>query len=349
MIEFPLRPDEKLDRVSWPSLQEIDCPSVSDGDVLLLCAGFEPRAVETLRRLRERPTPEVDVVLVEYEPAYDQNRSQQIHHLAKGADMQIEAVVYDRRDPAGIADKIAPLVKSTNCLWVDVSGMSRLLIVQTLVGLLSCGPPRVNILYSEAETYPPSEAEFESTFQSAGNMARISYLSSGVFEIAVTPELSSVAMLGEATRLIVFPSFDPSQLSNVLDELQPTYTDLIHGVPPRIENGWRRNAIEQLHGPILRELLGKEDHEASTLHYTETLRLLIDIYRRRNSFDRLVVCPTGSKMQAVAVGLFRAAVTDLQIVYPTPQSFLMPDSHTIGVRHLYQLQVPESVFLEADQ
>lgn len=349
MFDFPLRPDEQLDRVSWPSLEEIDCPSVSDGDVLLLCAGFEIRAVETLRRLCERPVPQVSVVLVEYQPAYGENRSREIRQLAKSAGMQLSTVLYNRRKPAGIADDIGPLVGSTGRLWVDVSGMSRLLIVQTLVGLLSRGSQTVTILYGEAETYPPSKAEFESTFQVTGHTARISYLSSGVFEIAVAPELSSVAMLGEATRLIAFPSFDPSQLSNVLDELQPTYTDLIHGVPPRVKNHWRRKAIEQLHGPILRELLGREDHEVSTLDYTETLRLLVNIYHRRNSFDRFVVCPTGSKMQAVAVGLFRAAVTDVQVVYPTPQSFVKPDRYTLGVKCLYQLQVPETVFSEEDR
>jgi hypothetical protein len=57
-------------------------------------------------------------------------------------------------------------------------------------------------------------------------------------------------------------------------------------------------------------------------------------------FDRIVVAPTGSKMQAVAVGLFRSVLYDVQIVYPTPQTFTAPDEHTIGIRQLYKVDLP---------
>jgi hypothetical protein len=57
-------------------------------------------------------------------------------------------------------------------------------------------------------------------------------------------------------------------------------------------------------------------------------------------FDRIVVAPTGSKMQAVAVGLFRSVMYDVQIVYPTPQIFIAPHEHTIGIRQLYKVDLP---------
>jgi hypothetical protein len=57
-------------------------------------------------------------------------------------------------------------------------------------------------------------------------------------------------------------------------------------------------------------------------------------------FDRIVVAPTGSKMQAVAVGLFRAVLYDVQIVYPTPQIFTAPHEHTVGIRQLYKVDLP---------
>jgi hypothetical protein len=46
-------------------------------------------------------------------------------------------------------------------------------------------------------------------------------------------------MLSEAIRLVAFPSFDPAQLSNLIQELQPTYTEFIHGVPPAPKNKWQ--------------------------------------------------------------------------------------------------------------
>ena len=79
---------------------------------------------------------------------------------------------------------------------------------------------------------------------------------------------------------------------------------------------------------------------ASTRDYRETLRILIKVYGERSMFDRIVVAPTGSKMQAVAVGLFRSVMYDVQIVYPTPQIFIAPDEHTIGIRQLYKVALP---------
>jgi len=341
MIHIPNLPHEKLENVSWPTLRSVERPSVSSGDVLLLCAGFESRAAEVLKRLCSESTSAFSVILVEYQPAYEENRSDEIRALAKDANVPLTAVSYDRKNPAGICDSIRNLINRSTRLWIDISGMSRLLIVQVLVGLLSDGFRALSIIYTEAEEYPPSQDEFKSNFQDGKIATQISYLSSGVFEIAVAPELSSVSMLGEATRLIAFPSFDPSQLSNVLDELQPTYTELIHGVPPRPENQWRRDGVEALHGKILNDLRGRTDHQVSTLNYEETLQVLVSIYCEHNSFDRLAICPTGSKMQTVAVGLFRAVAVDVQIVYPTPQSFVAPNKYTFGVRSLYQVDVPE--------
>ena len=154
-------------------------------------------------------------------------------------------------------------------------------------------------------------------------------------------------MFGEAIRLVTFPSFDPSQLTNLVEELQPTYADLIHGVPPDCSNRWRKLAIQYLNGGTLAELQGKTDHEASTLDYREPLKILLHIYAKRSMFDRIVVAPTGSKMQAVAVGLVRAALRDVQIVYPTPKTYVPPEEYTVGFRQLYQLDLPIRAMADA--
>jgi hypothetical protein len=55
--------------------------------------------------------------------------------------------------------------------------------------------------------------------------------------------------------------------------------------------------------------------------------------------DRLLISPTGSKMQVVAVGLFRAFVEDVQIVYPTPRIFTEPKNYTAGIGPLHILSL----------
>jgi len=218
--------------------------------------------------------------------------------------------------------------------------MSRLLIVQLLVAILATDGPIVSLIYGEAREYYPSKEQFEHDRGNEADGGTHSYLSSGILEIAAAPELSSVSMAGESIRLVAFPSFDPAQLTNLIEELQPTYTDLIHGIPPRHENRWRKDAIRHLNCKALMHIGDSTDRCASTLDYRSTLGLLLEIYSERSMFDRIVVAPTGSKMQSVAVGLVRHALHDVQIVYPTPSVFDKPEEYTLGVRQFYQLDIP---------
>ena len=340
-----LRTDERLSNVAWPALQTIDVPIVRSGDCLLICAGFEDRSIETLRRILDARKSGFVLGLVSYLPEQPENRQEELHTIIQNADLQVRRFVYDRENPAGIGKELKSFTEGFNRVFIDISGMSRLLIVQLLVALLTRDNDSVTLIYGEADVYPPSEDKFEQDYRENNSNPIPGYLSSGIFEIATTPELSSVSMLGEALRLIAFPSFDPAQLTNLLHELQPAYTEFIHGAPPARKNKWRTEAIRKLNRSTLDELRGKRDHETSTLDYRETLHKLLKIYAERSMFDRLVVAPTGSKMQAVAVGLFRAALYDVQIVYPTPQVFTTPKEHTLGLRQLYQLDIPAEAFI----
>lgn len=345
--EAILRTDERLSKVAWPALRRIDAPMVGTGDCLLICAGFEKRAVGTLDRICKAGRDGFSLGLVSYLPPQPENRIQQLREISQSADLQVTEFVYDREHPAGMGEKLKDFTQGFDRVFVDISGMSRLLIVQTLVALLSLEKHSVAVIYGEAEEYPPSKRRFEEDHSENNTKPTSGYLSSGVLEIATTPELSSVSMLGEALRLIAFPSFVPSQLTNLLQELQPAYTEFIHGVPPAQQNKWRTEAVRKLNRSTLDELRGKKEHDACTLDYRATLNKLLQIYAERSMFDRLVVAPTGSKMQAVAVGLFRAALHDVQIVYPTPQDFTTPKEHTLGLRQLYQLDIPAEAFSDA--
>ncbi len=339
------RPDERLDSLDWPDIKMVKAPPIKD--CLLVCAGFEERAVEPLRRICATQKTRFSLGLIRYLPEIEDNRIGKLLAISQKAGLHVTEFVYDRENPSGMGEKLRHFSQTFDRVFVDISGMSRLLIVQTLVALIPGQRRLISILYGEAQEYPPSEDEFDQGNQDGGADPAPSYLSSGIFEIAATPELSSVSMLGEAIRLVAFPSFDPAQLSNLIQELQPAYTEFIHGIPPGQNNRWRTEVIRQLNGRTLNELHSKIDHNASTLDYRETLKILLSIYAQRSMFDRLVVAPTGSKMQAVAVGLFRAALHDVQIVYPTPQVFTEPERYTLGLRQLYQLDLPTKAISDA--
>ena len=330
------RPDRQLRNREWLDLRSVSGAAFRSGAGLVVCAGFEDRAIEVLERVRRTARCPARIALVRYEPENAENKIEEMRALCASIPAETVEVLYDRERPMGGGERIADALTECGHVFVDISGMSRLLIVQVLVALWRRQANDTSVLYCEAEHYLPSQHKWVSGRDSdTGGVRR--YLSSGVVEVAVTPELSSVAMPGEAVRLIAFPSFDPSQLANVVHELQPTYTDVMHGIPPRAENAWRTDAVRHRNRRTLSGLQRDESHEVSTMDYRETLHVLMDIYARRSAFDRIVIAPIGSKMQSVAVALFRAVLRDVQIVYPIPQEFSSAAEYTTGVRALYQL------------
>ena len=333
-----IRWDERLGRIVWPHVEDIDLGTVEAGDVVVLCGGFEERASTLLSRLIELRKVDMVVVLISYSPAYDENRIGELRTMAADAGIDVRECLYNRQEPEGGGERVAELTGGADRVLVDISGMSKLLIVQVVVALMEAELP-ITIVYGEANEYEPTKEEFERRLGALSGEATLDFLSSGVFEVAATPELASVAMLGEAIRLIVFPSMELVQMKNVLQEVQPTYVDVVYGLPPANENSWRRRAVEVINEGTLRRQEGVTRYEASTLDYRETIDIVLDIYARRSMFDRILVAPTGSKMQAVAVGLVRSVLTDIQIVYPTPQQF-NPLTYTRGVKRIHQVCIP---------
>lgn len=335
------RPDEYYSGLEWPRLTRENIPQLDENDRLILCAGFEKRSVEVLRRLVGRDgRSKFSVCMIKYLPKKKENRIEQLRAMCRKNDIDVLEFTYNREEPPDISDEMSTFAEGCQRLFVDISGMSRLLIVQMVVALAPKFGNSLRFLYCEARRYPPSRWRYMLDREQGGSTTQLSYLSTGIYEIATTPEISSVSMLGEAIRLIAFPSFDPAQLRNLVQELQPTYSECIHGRPPYIVNRWRMKAVKELNGRTLAELKNNTDHIASTLDYRQTLRILFGVYRERSMFDRIVVSPTGSKMQSVAVGMFRTLFPDVQVVYPTPQEFLQPRRYTVGIGRLHVLRLP---------
>jgi hypothetical protein len=199
------------------------------------------------------------------------------------------------------------------------------------------------VLYTEAKIYPPTQAEAEAAIArlSADPTYSVLFLSSGVFQVTVVPELSSIAMPIGQTRLITFPSLDSYQLTAVRAELQPSRFTLINGIPPAAKNAWRPDAISRINRL---DTIQHDSCNASTLDYRETLGCLLEVYRQYSERERLLISPTGSKMQTVAVGLLRAVLDDVQVVYPTPKDFQSPGNYTTGIGTTYSLALDSFAF-----
>jgi hypothetical protein len=330
------RLDEQLGGISAPQLEVATTVSFSAEDVVIVCAGFEDRATEVLRRAVSAGAHDFRVLCVEYLPPNPKNRSQEVRELCERAGARCETWTYDRENPADAADELLRRAQHGR-LHIDISGMSRLLIVQLLAQatrdrLLK----RATLWYTEALEYPPGNAEVEAQLSDPADALSVAmFLSSGVFGLTVVPELSSVAMQGQPIVLVAFPSWNTMQLAALRAELQASFFVVVHGVPPDSGNAWRLDAIARLNRSDT--LDPRQDVRASTLDYRETLKALVDVYRAHAQREKIVVSPTGSKMQSVAVGIVCGWLDDLQVVYPTPRTFAPPDEYTRGTKAVYWL------------
>lgn len=314
--------------------------SLKAGSVLVICAGFEERSINSLRRAIDAGSSGVYVIVVDYLPYVKANKSEEIISLCGDAGFDYKLITYNRGDPAGGASGILNILPDVfETLYVDISGMSRLLIVQMMREIICCNlQERVSLLYSVAEEYFPTKETYdkESTVNGEEREDPVMFISSGVLDMSIIPELSSVSQQGQPIRLVVFPSFNPSQMSVVNSAVQPSHYTVINGIPPDERYSWRQEAIRQLNR--LESLLHSDERSTSTLDYRETIRELLRIYDSYGCLERIIISPTGSKMQSVAVGIVRAYLNDIQIVYPTPR-VLHIDEYTTGAIQLYELQL----------
>jgi len=191
----------------------------------------------------------------------------------------------------------------------------------------------VTVLYTEPEQYYPLREQIGAVQAKSAAMP-IDFLSWGVSEITVVPELSSVALPDQPTHLIAFPSFDGQQMAAVRKDVEPARISIILGMPLAEHGEWRLQAVRDLNCQSSQR--GVDEFVTSTYDYRETLSLLLKLYSRGQRLEKVVISPTGSKMQTVAVGILRAFLSDVKVVYPTPRSFAT-GAYTVGIRRIHQL------------
>jgi hypothetical protein len=334
-------PDEILAALPKPALADVTGFAFVPEDWLIVCAGFEDRALAVLQNAVVSGH-SFNVLLIIYEPVLPQNKESAIREICGQTGLKIVDLAYHRQNPIGFGRQVVEkLSGATGRIVVDVSAMSRLLIVQVLVALSRTPKGFFNcaVAYSEAQEYPPTRAEAEAELAKSESDPTFSvlFLSSGVFEITVLPELSSFAPAAAQTRLICFPSLDAHHLIALRAEIEPSRLTFIEGVPPSSHNQWRQKMISAVNR--LDQIREVELFQTSTLDYLETLDCRLKLYALHSVSERLLIAPTGSKMQTVAVGIFRSFIEDVQIVYPTPRGYCSPENYTRGVARMHLLSL----------
>lgn len=327
--------------ISRPRIEKFNIDSLQESTVYIGAVGFEDRALAILSEVKRLKETFEYIIGIEYEPADPRDRKDEFQRLASEAISQernIRWVSYNRESP-GRFDEALNLIRQmcfeSAHVCLDISAMSKLLILIVLQALRDLDTS-LTIVYAEAKVYHPTPKEFEKGYEDVEEMMpkrAPEFLTSGVYKVVTTPALSSVAMQGYPTALVVFPTFNHNLFLALLNEVTPQDLTIVEGEPPKPHNKWRREAIRRVNEKWYP--LASKIKVASTFDYLETTNRLEELYETYKFTHEFVIAPANSKLQTVGVFVFKQMHPEVQIAYPTPRGFF--DQYTEDVEEIYQI------------
>lgn len=326
--------------VSFPEISDFNTDSVTGPSIYIGAAGFEDRSLAVLKKIKENRKTLSHIVGIEYQPYYCKNNKDGFEHLASElvpSNDNIKWIKFDRENPGQLdasLKSIREICAQFSHIWLDISAMSKLLILVLLEALRDIDVS-LTIAYAEAEVYHPDRKEFEGKIkQVKRTMQTLEFLTSGVAGVVTTSALSSIAMQNYPTALVAFPTFNSQLLSALLTEVTPQDLIIVEGEPLRDLNKWRQTAIRKLNQEFYAS--AKATYVASTFYYDKTIKLLEKICQDYRFTHELVVAPANSKLQTVGVFFFKQMHPEIQILYPTPKSFIF-NHYTERVKQIHQI------------
>jgi|SRR5580693_4289604 hypothetical protein len=333
-----------------PELLRCDCIHLTEHDTLIHAPGFEDRTMAFANGMTVDS--QARAILLDYRPVNPKNRLPDVRKTLSDLGMNIadgDLIIYDRFSPDDFEDTLEAhlTAQQTQRAVVDISTMSKLAI---MLVLQVCQRMNLDtqILYSEANSYGPTQEEFELA-RKLGKIHQPSlHVFSGVHGVVRVDSLASVAMQGQPTAAIVFMSFNDALTQLLLNTVYPGRLFLINGCPPI--HSWREAATAWVHEEVRREWeadnpvgptngagVALPSRIASTLDYRDSMALLLDLYWHLSATHRVLLAPSGSKMQTVACYLMKALHPDIHIEYPSPEGFAPEYSSGVGARWLVSL------------
>lgn len=321
-----------------PALKKTRSILLHQNTVLVTVAGFEDRHLAAIKVLASGATGEA--IILNYKPNDSRNDFDSLatELRLKGVRIRDKNVLdYNRFKPERFAENLKRRLKAQRALHVvlDISAMSKLAILLCLDVCRELNLA-VTVHYSEAIRYGPSKKDYEKAKAESALHRPSIQIYTGVQGVLRVPRFSSVAMQGQPTAAIAFMSFNEELIQALLNCVYPARLFLINGKPPRLK--WREEATAWIHEPLLHEWPttdnpmrnGLPARTASTLDYRQLLAILRQLYWDLAVDHRILLAPTGSKMQTISCFLITALHPDVHIEYPTPQGFLNLYSEGIG-------------------
>jgi len=149
------------------------------------------------------------------------------------------------------------------------------------------------------------------------------FLTTDVYKILAVTSLSSVSMQSHPILLVAFPTFNRTEIVALYNELSPKCMILFEGAPHKEQDKWRLKAIREINERITTNPdYAIEQRVSSTFDYKANVEMLEEVYQEYSCTNKIVLSPTGSKLQTVAAFMFKQLRPDVQIVYPVTKSFI---------------------------
>ncbi len=330
-----------------PSLHTFSLPSFEKAKcrrLLIISEGFEERSLSWIRSLPRKPIFD-QCLMFKYKPERASRVPELVFEIELRTTNPYKIIIFNRFDPIQSEFEILLFLAQERLLKfdeivIDISVMSKLMIVMIFF-VLRGFDGAVRCIYTEPMDYKPSQEDYEKAKSNLSSV--IQFPTYGVHDVIRTPQLSSSIMQISPTLLIAFTSFNEQLIRALLSTISPAHLFLINGVPPHLE--WRAKATQEVHASVIEEYKsdnpvsekGSLIRSSSTLDYRETVQLLSRIYLENCFSKRILLAPTGSKMQAVAVSIIKSICPDIHIEYPTPESFFADGYSSVEVRTIHEI------------
>ncbi len=326
-----------------PDLKLNEKVVIDKGEVFIHSPGFEDRTLGFKNAVQFKMGS--ISILLSFIPFNSENKFGEVRSYLSSINLPIQdkdIIEYSRFEPGDFESKIISRLREarTRRVTIDISTMSKL---QIMLVLNACknADVKVKIIYFEAKAYRPTIDEFEKCRKLDKIHQPSIQIFDGVYGVVSASSLASVAMQGQPTAAIVFMSFNDILTQSILNSVYPCRLLLINGKPP--VHKWREEATAWIHDKLRKEW--QEDNPTyydkrrgailpkravSTLYYKETVQLLLKLYWELSVDHRILLTPSGSKLQAVGCYLAKALHPDIHIEYSSPKGFVSGYSSGIG-------------------
>src|ERR1039457_3884161 len=98
-------PDEWLAALAKPSVETVAQFVMAPNDWLIICAGFEDRALAIFQNAVAVQRP-FNVLLIHYAPFFQENKSDIVRKIIQDAATNFSEITYNRQEPAGFGNLI---------------------------------------------------------------------------------------------------------------------------------------------------------------------------------------------------------------------------------------------------